>query len=481
MPKDIKNDVQSCLAKGGNKKQIRRNIIKQTACHITLKDLTNLNRKKVKVKSFEECVKMLENDYNCEVEMLLEENKTLQAFYFQDTQMKDCYESFPEILFMSRTPCLGDNTAFCYILLIEDSNGNSEVVAVCFILKENFENLNWFIEIFKSHNNEWKKTKIVFTDKDAKERSVLKKTFPNTHLIISFSHVNQIFNRDIDNIFGIKSQEITLSEHFLHKLAHCESTQQYDKIYDEFKSKVSDCVLNYYNKTWHFIREHWVVGFIPYKPENRLEQMNSKLRLELKRYSCMEKCLQNLFEVINSMRLETDTKTAEASCKIRKSSAKLAVYKEYERLLTPFAYTLVEESLNKLYKKESFTNVRDRTFLFKDSDLLFEVTPWVCGCFFFMGLPCGHIFECRRILSLDLFDETLCGERWKNSYYRLHQRVYQLPTPDLDESSSDSETSTSFSKRTKLTKQQKFTLMQSKCLKLSRLGAEVDGIQFNHR
>lgn len=483
LPEDIKTEVESSLSKGMAKIQKQGDVIPKTGCQITLKDLTNFNNKVEKEKSFKDCVKMLQNIYNCDIEVLLRENNSMKALYFQDTQMKKCFQDFPEILFMGGNYCLLDNKTSCYILLIEDSNGNSEVIAVCFMFEEYLENINWFIETFKLHNIQWEKTKIIMTDKDAKERTVLKKSFPNMHLIITLAHVNQTFKRDISKKKIIKGDEITLSRDFLQRLAQCKSPDQYDETYNEFKTKVPDCVVHYYNKTWHPIREQWVIGFTYYKSDNRLERANSKLKHALKRYSNLEMCLQNLFVVINSIRLEADTKTAEITHKVRTSASISTAAKQFEKLLTPYAFTIVEEFLNKIYKEGTLTNVGDDVFLFKKTDLLLEVTPRTCECLFwnFMGLPCEHIFECRRLLNLQPFDESLCWERWKNSYFRLHQRVYQLPDTKSNGNSTNSEICNDIAKLAKLTQQQKLKIMQNECFKLSQLGAETEGKKFMHR
>ncbi|CAH0551849.1 unnamed protein product [Brassicogethes aeneus] len=58
------------------------------------------------------------------------------------------------------------------------------------------------------------------------------------------------------------------------------------------------------------------------------------------------------------------------------------------------------------------------TFLAMTSEGLLQVTSHTCECLFrkSTGLPCRHIFKCRSLMSLSLFDVNLCLSRWSRSY-----------------------------------------------------------------
>ena len=42
-----------------------------------------------------------------------------------------------------------------YLLLCEDGNGQSEIVAVCLIVAENAVSMRWMLSTFKKFNPQW--------------------------------------------------------------------------------------------------------------------------------------------------------------------------------------------------------------------------------------------------------------------------------------------------------------------------------------
>lgn len=73
--------------------------------------------------------------------------------------------------------------------MIEDGNGQSEVIAIGLLVDEDTITLNWFLETFKETNPSWPSTFIVMTDKDMKERQVFRKQFPHIDMKICAFHV----------------------------------------------------------------------------------------------------------------------------------------------------------------------------------------------------------------------------------------------------------------------------------------------------
>lgn len=162
------------------------------------KDLTNLSRKPESKKKFDECVDLLENTYQCEGKILLNE-ENLECLYFQDAVMKHMFALYPEIIFVDGTYCLHESHAATYIIMVEDSEGHGEVVAVAILLNELLENIEWFVQTFINLNPLTCKTAVIMSDKDNKERQVFKKLFPHASLQICLFHTLQIFNREVSH------------------------------------------------------------------------------------------------------------------------------------------------------------------------------------------------------------------------------------------------------------------------------------------
>jgi len=59
-------------------------------------------------------------------------------------------------------------------MMVEDGNGQSEVVALGLMTNENKETLYWFFETFKRLNNRSTDTILFMTDKDMAERKEIK-------------------------------------------------------------------------------------------------------------------------------------------------------------------------------------------------------------------------------------------------------------------------------------------------------------------
>ena len=98
--------------------------------------------------------------------------------------MKQCFSSYPEIIFLDATYKLLQIGLPIYLLLCEDSNGLSEIVFVCLLVTEDKGSLQWMLEMFKKNNPCWSQVRIVMADKDIGERDVIKLSLPSASVLI---------------------------------------------------------------------------------------------------------------------------------------------------------------------------------------------------------------------------------------------------------------------------------------------------------
>ena len=77
-----------------------------------------------------------------------DELKNFKGLFFQDVQMMQSFKSYPEIVFIDATYKLLQIGVPTYLMLAEDSNGQSEVVFGCILMWEDKESINWMIETF---------------------------------------------------------------------------------------------------------------------------------------------------------------------------------------------------------------------------------------------------------------------------------------------------------------------------------------------
>lgn len=91
-------------------------------------------------------------------------------------QLINMYNRFPSYK-------LNDLCLPLYIFLVEDGNGESEVVAVWMIQTDDADSIRQMAEIFKKHNKWWSDTVTIIANKEFIERDALKSEFPKVLLI----------------------------------------------------------------------------------------------------------------------------------------------------------------------------------------------------------------------------------------------------------------------------------------------------------
>ena len=103
---------------------------------------------------------------------------------FQDKQMCKAFDAYFELLCVDATYKLLDLRPPVYLMLCEDSNGQSEIVAVCILVIEN--GIRWMFETFKAQNAKWCDVRVVMADKDINEHEVIKELFRLFHTLRTF-------------------------------------------------------------------------------------------------------------------------------------------------------------------------------------------------------------------------------------------------------------------------------------------------------
>ena len=75
------------------------------------------------------------------VEVFVDTNDVLNGIYYQDEHMQDVYSKYPEILFIDAKHKLNDLRIPLYVLIVEEGNGESVIVAVSLFLHVPFAKL----------------------------------------------------------------------------------------------------------------------------------------------------------------------------------------------------------------------------------------------------------------------------------------------------------------------------------------------------
>lgn len=156
----------------------------------------------------------------------MEEDGEFRGLQFQSKEMKMLAAAYPEFMCIDATYKLLDIRAPVYIFLVEDSNGGSDIICITLLMYEDSNSLKWMCETFKSNNQQWSNIKTIMTDKDIKERFVLKECFPEATLLICKFHVLKTFQRQITSKLGITSMERNLSLSYVEKLLYSKNLDE---------------------------------------------------------------------------------------------------------------------------------------------------------------------------------------------------------------------------------------------------------------
>ena len=377
------------------------------------------------------------------MELLVNESNVLLGIYFQDEQMKQVFAAYPELLCIDATYKLLELRFPVYIMLVEDGNGQSEIAAVFLLMEETEQSIKSMVGIFKKHNPRWEATRVLMADKDMTERDVMAAEFPSAELLICLFHTFRSFRREIVvDKMGITSGQRSMCLELLQQMAYSTSEENYHDIYIRFCECAPPTVISYFNSQWHPIRKQWTMG-MKYKTgnflngtNNRLECINQKLKSVITRYSSLEEFIDKFFLILRVLRSERDHKAALVAQKVPVVYHSLTDEDSlsYMKYLTPYAYRFVAKQMD-LKEKVQLQEKANDTFESMSSEGLITVTSSTCECTSWMSmkLPCRHIFAARSKLGLELYDESLCSERWSAAYYKLNQRIFTLDDV-LDES-----------------------------------------------
>jgi len=418
------------------------------------------------------------------VEISVDDNKQFRGLFVQDKQMKYAFEAYPELICIDATYKLLKIGLPVYLMLCEDSNGQSEIVALCMIASEDATSIKWMLDTFKTCNKKWTDVRAVMADKDIKERDVIKELFPDSFVLICLFHTLRTFAREVKcDKMGITAAQRTLSLEIIQKLAYAASESEYQKLYDSFQSSCPKAVIEYYNKNWHPIKDEWVLnykatcGSFLNMTNNRLECINGKLKQVISRNSSLYEFFEKFFVILQTLRTERDHKAALTFQKTKvfsyqKDSAEM----QYSELLTSYASCFVVKQLGLVTKVKDIRR-EDDSYIVNTNDGDKVVTQGSCECIFYqsMRLPCRHMFSLRKKLGVSLFDATICDKRWTVDYY---QRTHRIFSDSIHQPSSVTIAEIAIKPQRRLSQHEKFRKASICVTELASVASEASHVHF---
>ena len=378
------------------------------------------------------------------MEIIVTEENVVNGIFFQDKEMRHMYDRFPEMMFVDATYKLNDLRMPLYLFLVEDGNGESEIVAVWMVVTEDAISIRQMAEIFKKHNCRWSDTVTIMADKDFIERDAFKAEFPEASILICLFHVLRTFRREITtDKLGITAAERSLVLEIIQKMAYAKSADEYAELHQDLLGTNLKSVTEYFDTNWHPIREQWVDGLkndnltFQNRTNNRIESINQKLKSVISKYSSLPQFFSQLIITLDSLRAERDHRALSVFQKVPITPFKPDSPEYlYMQILTPYALGYVVRQLSLADKVKILGNSGD-VYEINSSEGINRVTVSDCDCGFHksMQLPCRHIFAVRHRCKVDLYSSDLCATRWTLAYYRSNHRVMADPDSDFDDSS----------------------------------------------
>ena len=263
--------------------------------------------------------------------------------------MRQLFSAFPEIIFIDATHKLNEYRMPLYLIMVEDGNGQSDVVAMFLAASEDELTISKFIETFKKTNEKWGKIETVMSDKDFTERKVLECALPSAKLHLCLFHVARTFRREISTEkLGICNAERIRCLEIITKIIHASSEESYNTLRDELHRSRIVSVVEYFEENWHPIRQEWVECFksknltLMNRTNNRLESINQKIKDVCTKFTSLENCFEELFTVFNSLAIERDCRALEVTSKrstvLFPSGSPQALFANH---LTPYSFSFV--------------------------------------------------------------------------------------------------------------------------------------------
>lgn len=308
-------------------------------------------------------------------------------------------KSYPEFVGIDATFKLLDVRAAVSIMVVEDSEGSTEIVGVCILMAEDKPSMQWYMNAFKKVHTSTDRIKCVMADKDLLERDVVRDCFPSANVLICVFHSLRTFNREItcDKLAITPGQRDSAKEIF-QKMVYADSEAEYNRLYEEIKMMPRSLV-KYFDDNWHSIKNEWTLSenymqsnFLNVT-NNRIESLNQKIKSVVKRYSTLENFVEHIFVLIVTLNSERDHKAAYTYHKVpvvhhEKNSPEYF----YSRVVTRYAFKFVNEELgNRAEVKitEPVLNVPE-TFRIANKKRVIVTNPRKCSCIFHtsMRLPC---------------------------------------------------------------------------------------------
>lgn len=439
---EIKDEVRKLKQLKCNNVLLKEYVEQKTGKRILLRDLSNIKFNNNKSTNLKKVVEVLETQEGAIVKLLVTENEVLSGIFFQNKEMKNTFNVYPQILLLDGTYKLNNLRMPLYILLSINGNNEGDIIAIFLLEQETCENITVMLNFFKSYNPLWDKTQVILTDKDFSERNALQSAFPNANLKLCLFHTLKAFRSAITmQTMSITSVQRDCILNMLQCMAYAKSEQEYNNSYESLKNMDCPLVTSYFETNWHPIKEEWVkfhkenAGCFKVHTTNHLESINNKIKKVCTKFNSLDLFFEEFLIFLKSMYTEKKAKANNMVYKKVNFISLSQTENEYYKLLTPFAFDILQKKIKNFNKIQ--IELRDGNYYYKAKNNEYNsVSETMCSCSFYkdLGLPCEHIFMLRSLKKMALFCETLISDRFKKlTYIKCYSESNLSNNDDLED------------------------------------------------
>ncbi|XP_045773103.1 zinc finger SWIM domain-containing protein 3-like [Maniola jurtina] len=417
----------------------------------------------------------------------MNENGDLLGIFHQTPYMKNCFAAYPEIMVLDSTHKLNSSSMPLYNLISINGNNEAEVIAVFILSEDTTDVFRHMVRLFKELNPEWIKINTFMTDKDFEKKIVFYNEFSEASHLICLYHVFTHFRTAVTvESMQLKPLQRKNVLEILHNIAFSKSETQYDEWYERLISLNIPNVIQYYDDNWHCIKHEWVECFMSkhttfnIEAINHLRSLNLKIKHVCQKFSDLESFFANFALILDRVKLKRQQTVHDMVLKKQVSFHETdSPANLYLNLMTPFAFSLISECLEKV---DEFDVTTDDFTQFQvcekeDCENLHTVeiqqhsAKCCCSLNVATTLPCPHIFAAMSILNMNLFDKNLIPDRFlKSKYVECYSNTDIHQDVEI-KSEQGSQSGIKIRKATKrtLNTEQKYTIAMSKCEKIASI------------
>ena len=273
--------------------------------------------------------------------------------------------------------------------------------------------------------NDVSQSKVIMVDKDLTEINALKSKIPDAEILLCKFHVMKYLKKKVSELDCKNAEKQELGV-LLQKLINSQNQEEYDKLHKELE-KFNTGFLQYFNKNWHSCQNLWVMHFRKKlrthgnNTNNKIESHNQKLKKYVSKTMRLPEAIENLSSFIDETYAKSSfNRYANLKTKIDQRNTDGELIK-FSFMCNPKAFQIVNDELRILESvKFEIIEESDETYsvIYKIKDSTFNVSvaksmnDCTCLCFSNFGLPCRHIFACRKKYIGTIFEENLIPNRW---------------------------------------------------------------------